>query len=63
MAASEKKPGLAVVISAGKSKVDEGDEDESYGASLDELADILGVSDDQREAFSDAFKAAVMSCK
>lgn len=64
--ASGKKPALALVVSAGKSKGDEApaskDMDE-YGASLDELAEVLGVADDKRGDFSEAFKAAVMSCK
>lgn len=64
-----KKPSLALVISAGK----KGDADEEappsskelddYGASLDELADVLGVADDKRQDFAEAFKAACMSCK
>ena len=59
--ASAKKPALALVVSAGK---DDSSKDlDDYGASLDELADVLGVADDKREDFAEAFKAACMSCK
>lgn len=66
--ASAKKPALALVVSAGKGK----DDDEAppsskdmgdYEASLDELADVLGVADDKRKDFAEAFKAACSSCK
>ncbi|AKU97004.1 hypothetical protein AKJ09_03668 [Labilithrix luteola] len=71
MASESKKPGLALVIGVGKdkgrSKEDDDSEpdmdDEDYQASIEELADVLDISDDKREAFRDAFQAAVMSCK
>jgi hypothetical protein len=76
MAEPEKKrPGLAaLVIGMGKppkSKAGEdGDDttedgseeaDEDYSATVDELFDAL--KNDDRAGFSQAFKAAVMSCK
>lgn len=65
--ASSKKPSLALVVGKGKADDDEAPpsskEMDDYGASLDELADVLGVADDKREDFADAFKAACMSCK
>lgn len=62
MADVKKKPSLALVVSAGKGKpVAEEEPDESYSAAVDELAEILGVSD--VEGFRSAFEAAVMSCK
>lgn len=74
MAAAEekKKPSLALVIAAGKPKgkpegddeAAEGEEesdDGSYAAAADELFDALKSGD--REAFADALRAAVMSCK
>lgn len=72
----KKKPSLALVIGAGKGDDDDvpessapdsmgGDDsdarDEDYSASVDELFDAL--KNDDRDAFHDAFKAAVMSCK
>lgn len=36
---------------------------DDYSASVAELADLLGVPDDKRDAFSTAFQAAVMTCK
>ena len=65
MEAAKKKPGLALVVSMGKAK-GEGESEgsgEEYGAAVDELADVLGVAEDQREAFASAFEAAIMSCK
>lgn len=70
--AAEKKPALALVIASGKPRG--GDEDESptsskdlasedYEAIVGELADAIGVQDDKREDFAEAFKAAVMACK
>lgn len=76
--AEKKKPGLALILSMGKSKghdsddddddhaVDDGLEDddgESYAAARDELADIIGVKERDREAFGDALKAFVVTCK
>lgn len=61
---AKKKPGLALAVMVGAKKgADAPKEDDSYGASVDELADVLGVSDDKRDAFREAFEAAVMSCK
>ncbi len=64
METAKKKPALAAVPAIGKPKakpaaVDDG----AYSASVDELADVLGVSDDKRDSFREAFEAAVMSCK
>lgn len=64
--AAKKKPGLSLVIAMGGKKPAseaEPDGDEAYGAAVDELADVLGVSDDKRDAFREAFEAAVMSAK
>lgn len=62
MAAYEKKkPSLALVV--GKGKADEEPEEDGDGAMLDELADVLGVADDKRSDFAEAFRAAVSSCK
>ena len=64
MAAEEKKkPGLALAVMVGAKKGAAKPEGDSYGAAVDELADVLGVSDDKRDAFREAFEAAVMSCK
>ena len=57
-----KKPALALVVGVGKPKAKDDDEDD-YGASVDELADVLGVPKEKREKFRAAFEAAVMSCK
>lgn len=71
-AAEKKKPGLALLIGVGKAKAsgkatadDESESEDAgeYDASLDELADVLDVAAEKRDAFMDAFKAAVMSCK
>lgn len=65
----EKKPALSLVIGMGKSKGHDEDDEESddeggeYSAIVDELADVLGVADDKKQDFADAFKAAVMHCK
>jgi len=63
----EKKPALSLVIGMGKGKgedADEGDDEGGeYSAIVDELADVLGVADDKKQDFADAFKAAVMHCK
>lgn len=61
-----KKPGLALVISAGKGKSDAESKDdmsEDYDVALGELADVLGVPEGKRADFADAFMAAVASCK
>lgn len=60
----KKKPSLAEVTA--KLPVADEDEDgdmDGYAASVDELADVLGVADDKRDTFRSAFEAAVMSCK
>jgi len=36
---------------------------DDYGASVAELAELLGVPADKVDAFSTAFQAAVMTCK
>jgi hypothetical protein len=70
--ADGKKPSLALVIGKGRDDAEEdapdsmapeseGEGDEDYSASVDELFDAL--KNDDRDAFHDAFKAAVMSCK
>lgn len=63
MASAKKPPLSAVVAGMGKSTEPSAPpaEDETYSAAVDELADILGVSD--VDAFRSAFEAAVMSCK
>lgn len=38
-------------------------DDESCEAARDELAEIVGVKDDDREAFGDALRAFIMACK
>jgi hypothetical protein len=60
-----KKPSLGDVIGLGDVDEDEdmGEEDGSYSAAVSELAEVLGVGDDQMDAFKTAFQAAVMSCK
>jgi len=58
--APAKKPSLGE-DAAKPSDGSSGDDDGAYSASVDELAEILGVSD--VEAFRSAFEAAVMSCK
>lgn len=61
--AAAKKPGLALVIGTSKGEPD-GDEDTGeYSAVVDELADAIGVHDDKKADFAEAFKAAVMACK
>ena len=57
-----KKPSLALVVGSGKGK-EEDDESEDYDSALDELAEVMGVSEEDREDFMAAFKAAVSSCK
>lgn len=64
MAGPAKKPGLALAVMVGAKKgAAEPDDDDSYGAAVDELADVMGVAEDKRDAFREAFEAAVMSCK
>lgn len=60
--ASAKMPALGE-ISAKLSdpNTDPGTDDDTYGAAVDELAEVVGVAD--VDAFREAFKAAVMSCK
>jgi hypothetical protein len=67
---SEKKPALALVISAGKGKPIDDDEAPpsskdmgDYDAVIGELADTIGVSEDRKADFAEAFRAAVQSCK
>lgn len=61
MADPKKKPSLGeVTAKAGKGSSSE-PVDDSYSAAVDELAEVLGVSD--VDAFRAAFEAAVMSCK
>lgn len=64
MADEKKKPGLALAVMVGAKKgapAAASDEDDSYGTAVDELFDALKAGD--KEAFRDAFEAAVMSCK
>lgn len=56
------KPSLADVALDEEPDTDDIDGD-AYSAATDELADVLGVSADKRDAFRAAFEAAVMSCK
>ncbi len=63
MADAKKKASLALVVGVGKPKAEKEEPDESYSASVDELADVLGVAENKRDAFREAFEAAVMSCK
>lgn len=70
MKTASKKPSLALIISSiGKDHDDDEDEhskdsdDESYEAARDELAELVGVKDDDREAFGDALRAFIMTCK
>lgn len=58
-----KKPSLGEVAVDVSDVDDTDDEAGEYDAAVDEVADLLGVSEDKLEAFRDAFKAAVMSCK
>ena len=62
----KKKPGLAMVIEAGKGDGDDAttEEDESkedYSTSAGEVFDALKTDD--RERFITALKAALMTCK
>ncbi len=71
MADENKKPGLAALLIGPKSPMGEdGDDttadgseaaDEDYSGVVDELFDAL--KNDDRAGFSQAFKAAVASCK
>lgn len=71
MADDKKKGGLAALLIGAKTPMGEdGDDttaagseesDEDYSATVDELFDAL--KNDDRAGFSQAFKAAVMSCK
>jgi hypothetical protein len=56
------KPSLADVALMTEPDADDQDGD-AYAASVDELADVLGVSADKRDAFRSAFEAACMACK
>jgi hypothetical protein len=62
MADEKKKPGLAaLVIGAAKPKADEDGDDGDYSEAAGEAFDALKSGD--REAFAEALKACVMSCK
>ena len=61
--AAKKKPGLALVVAVGKGKPKAEPDGDEYSAAVGELADVLGVPEDKLEAFTEAFEAAVMSCK
>ena len=67
MLGDKKKPGLAeVIVAEEKKKPDEDGSDEEegsedYAAAADEVFDALKADD--KQAFQQAFKAAVMSCK
>lgn len=60
MKAPGKKPSLGEVAVKSDPLEPDGDDD-TYGAAVDELAEVVGVAD--VDAFREAFKAAVMSCK
>jgi hypothetical protein len=59
--AAKKKPGLALAVMVGAKKGEKPADDDSYGAAVDELFDAIKSGD--KDAFRDAFEAAVMSCK
>lgn len=62
MASTPPKASLADV--AMMTEPDEDDLDgDAYTASVDELADVLGIGADKRDAFRAAFEAAVMAVK
>jgi len=69
IAVEKKKPGLAaLVIGMGKPKAKAGDdegEDEGYGEDFDEAAGEAydAQKSGDREAYVEALKAAIMSCK
>jgi hypothetical protein len=64
MDAAKKKPSLgAVVVEIGSAKKPAKDDDDAYAAAVDELAEVMGVSEEKLDAFREAFQAAVMSCK
>lgn len=63
MKTESKKPSLAAVVVKSGGPSPKEDDDDSYDASVGELADVLGVGPDQYDAFKAAFQAAVMSCK
>lgn len=56
-----KKPSLGEVAAKPREGSSGESDDDAYSAAVDELAEVLGVSD--VEAFRAAFEAAVMSCK
>lgn len=62
MKAVPKKPSLADVALDAEPDTDDLDGD-AYTAATDELADVLGIEADKRDAFRSAFEAACMSCK
>lgn len=64
MKAPGKKPSLGEVTASPMEGLSgDSDEDDSYGAAVDELAEVIGVPEDKLPAFAAAFKAAAMSCK
>lgn len=60
--AAAKKASLADVAMMNEPDTDDVDGD-AYTAATDELADVLGVPAERRDAFRSAFEAACMSCK
>lgn len=56
------KGGLALLLGIGKPKKEPSGMDEGVSESGDELADILGVPDEKREAFKSAMHAYVKQC-
>lgn len=59
-----KKPSLAVIIASGKKRPDDEDEgDGDFAAASDELANIVGVGEEERDAFRDALEACIRACK
>lgn len=69
----KKKPGLGMVAVVEKGKPSFGGDDdeapessdysEEYQAACDELADVLGVPEEKREAFCDAMRGVIAAAK
>lgn len=58
----KKPPSLADVALDAEPDTEDVDGD-AYTAAVDELADVMGIGEDKRDAFRSAFEAAVMSVK
>lgn len=63
MASMKKKPSLADAMAESVDATPDSEGSGDYDAASDELADVLGVPDDKRDAFREALEAAVMSCR